>query len=182
MTPGTSFAGTLPNGLTPCVPGMAWPGVLELGVAPDCAKDSVVPYRKTPASKSMQLGPKLSFTGASTASHLVHRLCQGKTCYSCRRFRATRICAAHFGCLGSKRKLSPTSTPTFFYNRCSVLTARHWYSLELFATTYLDPNRTQVDFTCPIRLYQHFAQTPPCLLLPQSSRFFRQAIFQDPIK
>jgi hypothetical protein len=48
---------------------MAWPGVLELGVAPDCAKDSVVPYRKTPASKSMQLGPKLSFTGASSASH-----------------------------------------------------------------------------------------------------------------
>ncbi len=107
MTPGTSFAGTLPaNGLTPCVPGMAWPGVLELGVAPDCAKDSVVPYRKTPASKSMQLGPKLSFTGASSASHLVQRLCQGKICYSCRRFRATRICAAHFGCPGKQEKYS----------------------------------------------------------------------------
>src|ERR1700722_3460547 len=79
MTPGTSFAGTLPaNGLTPSVPGMAWPGVLELVVAPDCAKDSVVPYRKTPASKSMQLSPKLSFTGASSTSHLVQRLCQGK--------------------------------------------------------------------------------------------------------
>jgi hypothetical protein len=31
-------------------------------------------------------------------------------------------------------------------------------------------------------LYQDFAQTPPCLPLPQSSPFFRQAIFQDPIK
>ena len=104
MTPGTSFAGTLPaNGLTPCVPGMAWPGVLELGVAPDCAKDSVVPCRKTPASKSMQLGPKLSFTGASSTSHLVQVLCQGKVCYSCRRFRATRICAAHLDARGSKR-------------------------------------------------------------------------------
>jgi hypothetical protein len=72
MTPGTSFADTLPaNGLTPCVPGMAWPGVLELVVALDCAKDGAAPCRKTPASKSMQLDPKLSFTGASSASHLV---------------------------------------------------------------------------------------------------------------
>jgi hypothetical protein len=76
MTPGTSFNGTLPaNGLTPCVPGMAWPGVLELVVAPDCAKDGAAPYRKIPTSKSMQLGPKLSFTGASSASHMVQRLC-----------------------------------------------------------------------------------------------------------
>jgi hypothetical protein len=53
---------------------MAWPGVVELGVAPDCAKDSVVPDGKIPTSKSTQLDPKLSFTGASSTSHLVQWL------------------------------------------------------------------------------------------------------------
>jgi hypothetical protein len=48
-TPGTSFAGTLPaNGLTPPVPGMAWPGVPELGVVVSvCAKDAAAANKKT---------------------------------------------------------------------------------------------------------------------------------------
>ena len=58
MTPGTSFAGTLPeNGLTPSVPGMAWPGELELGIVPVCARDVDAPHNKTPASTNVGPGP-----------------------------------------------------------------------------------------------------------------------------
>jgi hypothetical protein len=52
MIPGTSFAGTLPaKGLTPLVPGMAWPGVLEPGVVSVCARDAAAPQIKTPANR-----------------------------------------------------------------------------------------------------------------------------------
>ena len=43
ITPGTSFAVTLPeNGLTPIVPGMAWPGVLRccLGLSKRCRRSA----------------------------------------------------------------------------------------------------------------------------------------------
>ena len=59
-TPRMSFAGTLPeNGLTPRVPGMAWPGVLELDVVWFCA-NAAAPYKKTPTSRTVRVRPRLS--------------------------------------------------------------------------------------------------------------------------
>src|SRR5580693_4574641 len=76
MTPGTSFAGTLPaNGLTPCVPGMGWPGA---EVASVWASEVAAPQNKTPASKNVETSPYPSFKGASLASHLAKRRCRGK--------------------------------------------------------------------------------------------------------
>jgi hypothetical protein len=46
------LAGTLPeNELTPLVPGMAWPGVLEPGVVSFCAKDIAAPQINTMDSR-----------------------------------------------------------------------------------------------------------------------------------
>src|SRR5579862_4412188 len=65
-TPGTGFAGTLPaNGLTPCVPGIGWPGVLGGEVVPDCANEGTAPKRKTAARRKVLQDPGLSFKTAS---------------------------------------------------------------------------------------------------------------------
>jgi hypothetical protein len=71
ITPGTSFAGTLPaNGLTPPVPGMGWPGELVPGVVSVCARQVAVPHNKTPASMHARLGPYVNLKGASLISNL----------------------------------------------------------------------------------------------------------------
>src|SRR6266436_999293 len=54
-TPGTSFSGTLPaKGLTPLVPGIAWPGVLGLDVVPDCAGQVAAAHSKIPANRNVR--------------------------------------------------------------------------------------------------------------------------------
>jgi hypothetical protein len=66
MTPGTSFAGTLEaNGLTPSVPGMGWPGVLELGIVSVCARVVAAPYNKIATSRNVRPVPYLSLKEAS---------------------------------------------------------------------------------------------------------------------
>ncbi len=75
-TPGTGFAGTLlAKGLTPCVPGMGWPGD---EVVSACAREAGAPHNKTPASSNAGPGLQLSFKGASIASHLAEQRCLGK--------------------------------------------------------------------------------------------------------
>ncbi len=56
-TPGTAFVGTLPaNGLTPCVPGMAWPGVSN-SVVSVCARVWVLRTTSLAAKRNARLGP-----------------------------------------------------------------------------------------------------------------------------
>jgi hypothetical protein len=56
ITPGTSFAGTLPEkGLDASVPEIAWPDVFEPGVVWVCAIDAAALQNKTPASRKARL-------------------------------------------------------------------------------------------------------------------------------
>src|ERR1700722_5012780 len=63
--PGTSFAGTLfANLLTSPVPGMAWPGLLGLGISV-CARAVAAPQSQTPANQKKRRHSLLSLKGVS---------------------------------------------------------------------------------------------------------------------
>src|ERR1700722_2677137 len=75
ITSGTSLAGTLlENGLTPSVPGMAWPGLLVVSV---CARDAAAPQDKIAASRKLRANPQRKVKEASPGREVLVRRCRG---------------------------------------------------------------------------------------------------------